>query len=126
MQLYESQLAKLYPGTAPGEESLYGWVVADLFVKGLKLAGPNPTRSAVVSQLNTFTHWTGDGLIPAVDWTKQHTSQSDNLDCIAAVQVQHGKFVPVYGTPDSPFTCFAPRSTTTQLVTPQPYTDKGN
>jgi ABC-type branched-subunit amino acid transport system substrate-binding protein len=125
MQLYMSQMAKVNPGAAVGEESLYGWVVAELFVKGLQMAGSNPTRSKVVEKLNTITHWTGNGLIPAVDWTKQHTGNG-STDCTAVVQVQHGKFVPQFGTPDSPFVCFtAPNATTTDTVPPQKFSDVG-
>ena len=125
MQLYIAQLAKVYPGEAPGEESLFGWIVADLFAKGLQMAGPHPTRSAVVNKLNTITHWTGDGLIRAVDWTKMHNGDGPT-DCTAVVQVQHGKFVPVFDSPDSPFVCFhAPNATTLDTVPPQKYTDVG-
>lgn len=125
MQLYISQMAKVNPGDAPGEESLYGWIVADLFAKGLQMAGPNPTRSAVVNKLNTITHWTGEGLIRAIDWTKMHNGDGPT-DCTAVVQVQHGQFVPVFDSPDSPFVCFhAPNATTLDTVPPQKYTDVG-
>lgn len=124
MQLFFSQMAKVNPGAEIGEEALYGWVVADLFARGLTMAGPNPTRSSVIAKLNTITHWTGEGLIASVDWTKQHTATGSS-DCTAVVQVQKGKFVPVFDTPDSPFVCFAPKSTTTQTVPGQRYTDRG-
>ena len=124
MQLFFTQMAKVNPGAEIGEEALYGWVVADLFARGLTMAGPNPTRSAVVDKLNTITHWTGDGLIAAVDWTKQHTGTGP-ADCTAVVQVQKGKFVPVFDTPDSPFVCFAPGATSTNTIPGQPYTDRG-
>jgi ABC-type branched-subunit amino acid transport system substrate-binding protein len=124
MQRYIAQMAKIYPGEAPGEESLYGWVVASLFVKGLQMAGPNPTRSSLVKKLNTITNWTGNGLIPRVDWTKQHFGDGPT-DCTAVVQVQNGKFVPVFDTPDSPFTCFKPKSTTLDTIAGQTYSDVG-
>ncbi|GAC1311579.1 MAG: ABC transporter substrate-binding protein [Acidimicrobiales bacterium] len=124
MQLFFTQMAKVNPGAEVGEEALYGWVVADLFARGLTMAGPNPTRSSVVAKLNTITHWTGEGLIATVDWTKQHSGTGPS-DCTAVVQVQKGKFVPVFDTPDSPFVCFAPNSTTTRTVPGQPYTDRG-
>jgi len=126
MDLFFTQMAKVNPTQQVGEYALYGWVVADLFAKGLTMAGPSPTRSSVVSNLNTLTHWTANGLIPGVDWTKQHTGISHtNLDCTATVQVQHGRFVPVFDSPDSPFVCFAPDSTTTDTVPGQKYTDVG-
>lgn len=124
MGLYMSQMNKVNPGEPVGEESLFGWVVADLFAKGLQMAGSHPTRSSLVSKLNTLTHWTGEGLIPAVDWTKQHNGHG-STDCTAVVQVQHGQFVPVFDTPDSPFVCFAPDSPTTDRIPGQKYTDVG-
>jgi len=125
MKLFFDQMAKVNPGSAIGEEALYGWVVADLLATGLKMAGPNPTRSAVVAKLNTLTNWTGHGLIAAVDWTRQHNGVGPT-DCTAVVQVQHGQFVPVFDTPDSPFVCFAPNSPTTDTIPGQKYTDVGD
>jgi branched-chain amino acid transport system substrate-binding protein len=41
-----------------------GWLGADLFIKGLQLAGPNPTRSAFISKLRGLTSYNGGGLLP--------------------------------------------------------------
>jgi ABC-type branched-subunit amino acid transport system substrate-binding protein len=124
MQRYMDQMAKSYPGEPAGEESLYGWVVASLFVKGLRMAGSNLTRSNLVNKLNTITNWTGNGLIPRVDWTKQHNGDGPS-NCNAIVQVQHGQFVPVFDSPDSPFVCFARNSPDTTPIPGQKYTDVG-
>lgn len=126
MQTFLAQMAKSFPTATAGEEALFGWVVADLFTTGLRKIGHDVTRKRLVDALNTVTHWTGHGLIPAVDWTRQHSG--DGLtDCTAVVQVQHGKFVPVFGTSASPFVCFrAPHAATTDTIPPQPYSDTGN
>jgi branched-chain amino acid transport system substrate-binding protein len=41
-----------------------GWLGADLFIKGLQLAGPNPTRSAFITKLRGLTSYNGGGLLP--------------------------------------------------------------
>jgi branched-chain amino acid transport system substrate-binding protein len=41
-----------------------GWLGADLFIKGLQLAGQNPTRSAFITNLRGLTSYNGEGLLP--------------------------------------------------------------
>jgi ABC-type branched-subunit amino acid transport system substrate-binding protein len=117
MQLYSDQLHKLYPNESLGEESLYGWEMAELFVTGLKKAGKNPTRKAVIDDLNKISNFTANGLVPPIDWTTQHHA-GGHYDCTAVVQVQHGKFVPVFGTPASPYVCFAYNTSTLSTIAP--------
>ena len=45
MDMYLSKLAKYFPDELPGEASLAGWVDADMFVTGLRLAGRDLTRT---------------------------------------------------------------------------------
>ena len=40
------------------------WLGADLMIKGLQLAGKNPTRSAVISDLRHLKAYNGNGLLP--------------------------------------------------------------
>src|SRR5580698_9069142 len=40
------------------------WLGADLMIKGLQLAGKNPTRSAVISNLRSLKSYNGNGLLP--------------------------------------------------------------
>ena len=40
------------------------WLGADLMIKGLQLAGKNPTRSAVISDLRHVKAYNGNGLLP--------------------------------------------------------------
>jgi ABC-type branched-subunit amino acid transport system substrate-binding protein len=40
------------------------WAGADLMIKGLLLAGPNPTRSAVIKKLRGVTSYNANGLLP--------------------------------------------------------------
>ncbi|HEY7137588.1 MAG TPA: ABC transporter substrate-binding protein [Acidimicrobiia bacterium] len=83
-----------------------GWANADLFVSGLKGAGENFTRQKVIDAINKQTDADAGGMIPPVDWTKQHTDLHYPRACIAYMKVDNGKFVPVWGEPGKPFTCW--------------------
>ena len=40
------------------------WLGADLMIKGLQLAGPNPTRATVIKDLRNLKSYNGNGLLP--------------------------------------------------------------
>src|SRR5205085_7962909 len=69
------------------ETTAAGWQVADEFVTGLKLAGPDFTQQKVIDGLNTLTAYDDNGFIPPIDWTKSHNdpvkdpSSLGNLEC---------------------------------------------
>ena len=70
LKLYEKWIKK--SGGTKNENSMIGWLNADLFVRGLKAAGCEFTRQKVVDAVNQMTGYTGDGLVAPVDWTKAH------------------------------------------------------
>jgi hypothetical protein len=82
------------------ELSMYGWVNADLAYQGLKAAGPNFDRQKVIDATNKITDFTADGLVPPIDWTRQHepATQDDpkahgaKYECGALLQVKNGTF----------------------------------
>ena len=80
LDLYLSKLAKYFPGELPGEASLAGWVDADLFVTGLRLAGRDLTRSRLVNDLNSLTSFTADGIVSPIDWRLEH-KENGLVDC---------------------------------------------
>jgi ABC-type branched-subunit amino acid transport system substrate-binding protein len=94
------------------ELTAVGWQLAAEFYEGLKGAGPNFSQAAVIDYLNTLTHWTDNGFIQPLDWTKQHQDPTNNpavrpaLECGNTVKVENGTFVPVYGKPEKPWVCF--------------------
>jgi ABC-type branched-subunit amino acid transport system substrate-binding protein len=94
------------------ELTAYGWIIADEFVTGLKLAGPDFSQQKVIDSLNSLTAWTDNGFNPPIDWTKQHNDPTKDptalskLDCGSYVQIKSGKFVPVWAQPGKPFVCF--------------------
>jgi branched-chain amino acid transport system substrate-binding protein len=85
------------------ENSIIGWINADLFVEGLKAAGPDFTREKVTDAINGITDYTAKGLVAPVDWTKAH---EEDYDCYATLQIKDGKFKPVFGAKGKPFICF--------------------
>ncbi len=99
-------------GKTPSEVGTGGWIVADEFVTGLKMAGPEFSQQKVIDALNTLTNFTANGLVQPIDWTKQHEDplthpeSRGNKECFNYVKVQAGKFVPVYGEPGKPWVCF--------------------
>jgi ABC-type branched-subunit amino acid transport system substrate-binding protein len=94
------------------EVTVVGWILAQMFVQGLTLAGPEFTQQSVVDGLNTVTDFTANGMLVPIDWTKQHEDPKENpesespLECANVLQVQGGKFVPVFGDGDDPWVCF--------------------
>jgi ABC-type branched-subunit amino acid transport system substrate-binding protein len=110
MQKYFQWMNTIHKSTS--ELSMQGWIAADQFVTGLKLAGPDFSREKVIQSLNGLTHYDADGLIQPIDWTKQHRdpakdiSARGDLDCANTVQVKSSKFVSVFGEPGKPWVCF--------------------
>jgi hypothetical protein len=91
-------------GGTINEISMAGWTTADLFVEGLKRAGPEFSREKVVEALNTMTDWDAHGLNPGFDWTTAHTEEMEQ-SCFAVVRIEDGAFVEAFGEPGKPFTC---------------------
>ena len=89
--------------------SLAGWILADLFVQGLKAIGPNPTRSKLIKALNKMRNFTAHGISigggSGIDWTVAHSDNNEGQSCRAFLKVENGKFVPVFGEPGKPFVC---------------------
>jgi hypothetical protein len=103
MLLYEQWIEEV--GGNVGELSLGGWMAADMFVTGLRAAGPEFDQQAVIDGLNQLTDYDAMGLSPDIDWTVEHTDDADQL-CSAISQIQDGEFVPQFGEPGRPFICF--------------------
>ena len=88
------------------ENSLVGWLNADLFVTGLRKAGPNFDQQKVVSSINEITDYTADGLLSSIDWSNEHNKRGETA-CGAVLIVKDSKFVPVTIAKGKPFSCFA-------------------
>lgn len=79
----------------PGFDWYYGWMSADLMVKGLQVAGKNPTRQSFINGLHGVTGYDGDGLLPqAVDLSLAGFGKPASTTCGWYAQVKNGQFVP--------------------------------
>jgi branched-chain amino acid transport system substrate-binding protein len=79
----------------PGFDWYYGWMSADLMVKGLESAGKNPTRQSFVGNLHKVTGYTGEGLLPQpIDISLADFGKPSQTACGWYAQVKNGKFVP--------------------------------
>lgn len=72
-----------------------GWLGADLFIKGLQLDGPNPTRAGMIAKLRKLTKYNGGGLLPYnIDFATVFGHYPPKL-CLYVLQAQKTGFVPV-------------------------------
>ncbi len=86
-----------WPGGIPSAELDYAYEAADLMIQGLKAAGPNPTRKAVISDLRKVSSYTAGGLIPApgLDYTHFGTLAGvAKTQCEVIYQVKGKSYVP--------------------------------
>jgi ABC-type branched-subunit amino acid transport system substrate-binding protein len=89
----------------------YGWINALQLVHGLKLAGPEFSQQKLIDSLNQDTAFDAEGMIPPIDWTRQHndpagpngttnTEVSGKYICASTVTIHDGKFVPLDDVPE--------------------------
>jgi ABC-type branched-subunit amino acid transport system substrate-binding protein len=106
------------------ELSMQGWIAANQFVTGLKLAGPDFNRQKLISAMNTLTDFTAGGLLAPIDWTKGHLDPAKNpeargaLDCGNFVKITSNKFVSAFAQGDKPWVCF--KHADLQVTNPNP------
>ena len=100
-------------GSEPTELALVGWINADLAYQGLVEAGPEFDRAKVITATNAMTAYSADGLIPPIDWSRQHVPPTEEdptthgyaEECQALVRVADGAFE-VVGDEAQPFHCW--------------------
>ncbi len=96
-QQYKADMAKYQPSALIGQMSLIGWLSADLFIKGLELLGSQcPNRAEYVKALQGLHDYTGEGLLPTIDFA---TQQGKPKICIFYSQVEGKAYVPVGDKP---------------------------
>jgi ABC-type branched-subunit amino acid transport system substrate-binding protein len=98
-------------GKEKKELAVVGWIDADMFVTGLRAAGPNFTRQKVIDELNKLKDYDAQGILPGLDWTLQHKDPTipanrPKVDCAAISKIVDKKFVPAFTEPGKPFVCF--------------------
>jgi len=98
------------------EISMAGWLSADLFVSGLREAGPDFSQQKVVDAINQMTDWTANGLSPGVDWTISHDQNGPDA-CFAELKITPDGFEPAFGQDGKPFVCL--KNGTDELPEPE-------
>jgi ABC-type branched-subunit amino acid transport system substrate-binding protein len=96
-------------GGTPSELSIVGWIAADQFVTGLRLAGPHFSQQGVIDALNNTTYDPDDLILP-IDWHYRHNDPSQPgsappVACSSLVQMNDSKFVPAFSD-YGPWNCF--------------------
>ena len=102
-------------GQPINELAMDGWINADQAFQGIVAAGPEFDRESVIAATNTWTDYTAGGLIQPIDFTRQHTSATNDdagraangpkYDCIALVKVSGGA-LEVVGDAAKPWNCW--------------------
>jgi ABC-type branched-subunit amino acid transport system substrate-binding protein len=88
------------------ENSMAGWLNADLFVNGLKAAGQNFTRQSLIAAINKMTDYNAGGILYGVNWTKQHTQDANpTLACEFKSTIKNDSFDPNFSKPAKPWHC---------------------
>jgi branched-chain amino acid transport system substrate-binding protein len=85
------QYDSAYTGGLPDLGLIDGWQAADLFIKGLQVAGQNPTRQSFISNLRQVSSWDANGLRPApVSFT--NFGQAPATYCFAYLKFQNSQY----------------------------------
>ncbi len=100
-------------GSKITELAMIGWLNADLAYQGLVKAGPQFDRASVIRATNEMTEYTAGGLIPPIDWSRQHEPPTEQdpathgpaQACASFVRVVHGAFK-LISDPGKPFLCW--------------------
>ena len=104
----EYQQAMEDSGTDVNENSLAGWINADLFVTGLRAvadAGDDLTRQSLVDAINALEDYDAGGLLAGINWAEAHDTPSET-PCLSFLKIENSTFVPTLNEPGKPFVCF--------------------
>jgi len=95
MEKYDGYSKSDFPSFSEYE----AWLGADLMIKGLQLAGPNPTQAGVIKALRGVTSYNGDGLLPqSLDFATDF-GHDPAKSCAWMVQAGKTGFTPVSSQP---------------------------
>jgi branched-chain amino acid transport system substrate-binding protein len=80
----------------PGFDYEQGFLAADLMIKGLEVAGQNPTRASFESGLHAVTSYDAGGLLPTpVNFNLSQFGLLPPTQCSYYLQLEGTKFIPV-------------------------------
>jgi ABC-type branched-subunit amino acid transport system substrate-binding protein len=75
------------------------WAGADLMIKGLEMAGKNPTHAAVIKDLRSITSYNANGLLPQSINFSTIFGHDPKEECTWMMQAKSKGFVPVSSKP---------------------------
>jgi hypothetical protein len=112
-------------GHDPTDFGMLTWINADLAFRGILAAGPDFDQAKVVEATNTFTDYTGNGLINPTDWSRQHEpptaddplTNGPTQQCYAYVRVVDGA-AELIGDAERPHFCWDPAAEEWEEPTP--------
>jgi branched-chain amino acid transport system substrate-binding protein len=97
-ETFQTNLKAVDPSYVEGTYPTYGlstaYLGADLMIKGLEVAGQNPTRQSFISNLTQVTNYDASGLLP-VPVAFNHFGTSNAQLCGWLVQVKGSNFVTI-------------------------------
>ena len=88
------------PGEFPTFSQYESWLGADLMIKGLELAGKNPTRAGVITALRNLKSYNGNGLLPESLNFSTDFGHDLAKTCGWYMIAEKNGFVPVSNQPD--------------------------
>ncbi len=95
MEKYAHFTSSQYPDFSQYE----AWAGADLMIKGLQMAGANPTRAAVIKDLRSVTNYTANGLLPQPLDYATNFGTDPAKECTWVMKAETKGFVPLSATP---------------------------
>jgi branched-chain amino acid transport system substrate-binding protein len=95
MEKYDGYSKTQFPSFSEYE----AWLGADLMIKGLQLAGPNPTRAGVIKALRGVTSYNANGLLPQSWNYSTDFGKDDAKSCTWVMKAEKSGFVPVSSQP---------------------------
>ena len=88
-RFYSNLMARNYADETPGTHSRIGYAAAQLVVEGLKRAGPDFTRDAFITALESIKDWSG-GLLPPISYS---ANDHRGLTALAMMRALHGRWL---------------------------------
>jgi branched-chain amino acid transport system substrate-binding protein len=93
MQAAMEKYAHFSKSQFPTFSQYEAWVGADLMIKGLELAGPNPTRAEVIKDLRNLKSYTANGLEAAPVNYSSNFGHDPAKTCLWVVKAEKSGFV---------------------------------
>ncbi len=99
MQAAMEKYAHFTKSDFPSFSQYEAWAGADLMIKGLELAGKNPTRAAVIKDLRGLKSYTANGILPEPINYSTIFGHDLPRQCSWVMQAEKNGFIPVSSQP---------------------------